>query len=391
MRRILQGLGSQPGVRVRLGLAAAVVVVLLVLLMLLPSGERLPEGAVAVPIEERVVRAEVRADGELRASGQRALFAQVPGVVVTVAEGRGAVDEGDVLVELDDRQIRHEHREAEVAIWSAKAEQATANSRYEQAHNRKERVRRLADQDLIPREEFEQARAEYLDARAAQERAEAEVERAQVHLQRASEDLENTRVKSPFKGVLLSVHAEPGQPVSSTTTTPLAEIAPSLDEIRVMLDVHEADVGQVQSGQTVRFAIEARPGSEHEAVVEEVERGARNSDGVRLYRVIARAANDNGVFFPGMSARARIDVGDQSERLAVPVEALVYQPPSKTLEEHAEKLAAFRADDLTVIWVVGDSGRVEPAGVRIEFQDDEYAALEGADPDLASARVLLDE
>ncbi len=391
IRGMFQGRNGNQIFALRLGLVAAVVLALLVALIVLPDDGGLPDGAVTAPIPERVVRAEVRADGELRASGQRALFARVPGAVVEIPRGRGEVSKGDVLVELDDRQVRHEHREAEAAIWSAKAEEATAVSRYEQARSSKERARRLANQDLIPREEFEQARADYLEARAARERAEAEVERARVHLQRTSEDLENTRIKSPFDGVLLSVHAEPGQPVSSSTSTPLAEVAPSLNEIRVFLDVHEADVGRVEAGQEVQFSIEARPGEDHRATVEEVERGARNSDGVRHYRVIARTANENGAFYPGMSARARIDVGDNRERRAVPVEALAYQPPSEFQGEHEERVKSLRDKDFTVIWVVDDAGRVEPAGVQIDFQDDEYAALEDADGDLANVRVLLDE
>jgi len=375
----------------RVALLAVVVAGGFVGLGLLPNGEVLPDGTLTAEFAEQHVRAEVRAEGELRAQGQRALFAEVPGLVVRVAERRGEVEQGELLVEIDDRQVRHDLRDAEVALAGATTEAASAHNRREQARTRMDRSRRLANQDLVPWEEFEQARAEYLDAKAAHERAEGEVRRARSNVDRARRELEKTRVESPFAGVVLSLDAEPGELVSAGASAPVATVAPSLERMQMYLDVHEADISRVQVGQRVEFAIEARQDRDFSARVVEVERSGRSRDGVRVYRVIADAGNEDGELFPGMTVRARIDVGDGRPHPAVPAAALLYQPPAELRETHEDTVAELRSAGKAVVWVLDAEDRVRPEGVRIRFQDDRNVALEEMPEGADGLRVLMDE
>ncbi|MGM0516331.1 MAG: efflux RND transporter periplasmic adaptor subunit [Pseudomonadota bacterium] len=373
------------------GMALVIGIVLGGVLLMSPEKAAIPEDAVIVELERHVVEAEVRAEGEIRARGQVPIFPRVQGQVVGTTDERGEVDEGDVLVELEDRALEREVREAEAALWSVKADESVAETRLGRAQTEARRARRLANEELIPREEAEKAQTELESARGALEVARAKVRQAEIRRDSAQEDLDRTVIRAPFDGVLLSMNAEVGQPVSLSAGQPLVTMAPDLEHLRLRLEVNEVDIGRVRTGQEVMFSIESHPGREFHATVREIEQGGREDGGVRVYRVMADVtAVDDATLLPGMSVRARLRVGDGKPRLAVPLAALSYRPPKADLSRYEDEVSRLRGEGLTVVWVVDEEGEIRPHGVSILFQDDDYAAIEKESGTEEGLRVLMD-
>lgn len=358
-------------------------------LLVSPEKAALPEDAQVVELERHVVEAEVRSEGEIRARGQLGIFPRVRGQVVSTMDERGEVAQGDVLVELEDRALERELREAQAALWSVKADESVAETRFERARTDARRARRLANEELIPREEAEQAETELESARGGLEVARAKVRQAEIRLESARDDIDRSVIRAPFDGVVLSMDAEVGQPISMSSGRPLVTMAPALNDLRLRLEVNEVDIGRIERGQDVVFSVESQPGREFHATVREVEHGGREDGGVRVYRVMAEVESVEGArLLPGMSVRARLRVGDGKPRLAVPLSALSYRPPDTVLTRHEDEISRIRSEGRTVVWVAGEDGEIRPHGVSVLFQDDDRAALKEDSGTEEGLRVL---
>jgi HlyD family secretion protein len=90
--------------------------------------------------------------------------------------------------------------------------------------------------------------------------------------------------------------------------------------------VDEADIGQVQEGQTVKFTVDAFPDDSYTGVVTQVRKQPETSQNVVAYIVIAEAENPSGKLLPGMTANADIVIEQRRNVMKVPVAALRWKP-----------------------------------------------------------------
>ena len=90
--------------------------------------------------------------------------------------------------------------------------------------------------------------------------------------------------------MVLSRAVEEGQTVASSFNTPtLFTIANDLRKMRVIADVDEADIGQVEEGQRVVFTVDAFPDDTFEGSVTQVRLLATTTSNVVTYEVVVDA------------------------------------------------------------------------------------------------------
>ncbi len=140
----------------------------------------------------------------------------VSGVVSEVPVQAGQrVKKGDLLVGLDARGFRAE-------LQGVRAESSRAQTLLEEAQREDERAAELYDRTLLSEHERTAATIGLREAQAAAARARANEVNARL-------DLERSRLSAPFDGLVLAVHAAPGQAVVSRfQTSPLVELAGDL-------------------------------------------------------------------------------------------------------------------------------------------------------------------
>lgn len=111
--------------------------------------------------------------------------------------------------------------------------------------------------------------------------------------------------------------AEPGQTVAAQVQAPvLSTLAENLTQMKLEVDVDEADVGQVHEGQDATFTVDAWPGREYPSHIIRVGFGSQEQEGVISYKTVMTVNNDDLSLRPGMTATAEIETDRRAGLLA---------------------------------------------------------------------------
>jgi HlyD family secretion protein len=98
--------------------------------------------------------------------------------------------------------------------------------------------------------------------------------------------------------------------------------------MKLIIDVDEADIGNVKTGQAASFRVDAYPDRTFESRVQEVRSTPKTSNGVVTYQTVLTVDNSQRLLQPGMTATAEIIVTEVKDALLVPNAALRFTPPA---------------------------------------------------------------
>ncbi len=269
---------------------------------------------ITTTVSSQNILQSITATGTIEPVTQVDIGTQVSGILTNLyVDYNSVVKEGQVIAELDKSTLlldRNSNRN-NVAIAQSKLD-------YEQANYN--RVKALYEKTLIADSEYESALYSY-------ETAKNNLAVAKNTLQRSETNLGYATIYSPIDGVVLSRSVEEGQTVASSFSTPtLFTVAADLKDMRVIVDVDEADIGDVTEGQSAKFTVDAFPLDTFEGVVTQVRQEATIESNVVTYEVVISAANPDLKLKPGMTATVEVFVLDLKCEAVVEAAALSFTP-----------------------------------------------------------------
>ena len=206
------------------------------------------------------------------------ILPKVGGYVVEVrTDENRQVKAGDTLVVLDDRDYRARLAQAEadlavalagvsnrVRVGQAEAQVAQMQANAEKAHADLERIKPLAEKDIVPKQALDAAEAAsraadaaLAAAQAALLGADARVAAARAARDQAALNLSYTRLTAPSEGVVSRKSVELGQLVQPGQ--PLMSEVP-LGDVWVTANLKETQTANVTPGDAVDFTVDAYPG-----------------------------------------------------------------------------------------------------------------------------------
>lgn len=282
-------------------------------------------------VERGAITRSVSASGTLEALVTVDVGSQISGQITRVlADFNDEVKAGQVLAVLDPQtyESRVQQAQADVVAGGAALRQAQATLAAAQAdYNRK---RTLVNQGIYAPTVLDTSQAAFGQARAAVDSARARIVQSQAALRSQRVDLGRTTIVAPIDGVIVDRQIEPGQTVAASLQAPiLFRIAQDLSKVEVKISVDEADIGQVQEGQPVKFTVDAFPDDNFTGIVTQVRKQPVTEQNVVAYVVMAEADNPRGKLLPGMTANADIVLEQKTDVLKVPAAALRWQPASE--------------------------------------------------------------
>ena len=283
------------------------------------------------PLKRGDVAVSVTANGTLQPTRSVAIGSELSGTVARVlVDVNDVVRKGQLLVELDTAKLQDALAAARADLASAEARQRQAAATTTEARaalGRLEELARLSGGKLPSQAELDAAKATLARAVADQGAAQASVSQARANASTAATNLGKAAIRSPIDGVVLSRAVEPGYAVAaSLQAVTLFTLAEDLTQLRLSVNVDEADVGQVKAGQNARFTVAAQPGRQYPASVTRVAYGSTITDNVVTYTTLLDVANKDLSLRPGMTATATIAAQERTKVWVVPNSALRFSP-----------------------------------------------------------------
>jgi membrane fusion protein, multidrug efflux system len=245
------------------------------------------------------------ATGPIVVENQVDVLAQRQGVISQLATDVGqSVRTGDLLASLDDRQAVAERDAAQAKVRSAEANLKDWQAETGVAEADYRRAQAMRDAGINTQEELDHAHYKLIGSQFEIDKAKQDLSNAQDTLRVLDLELEKTRIRAPFDGIVARRYVRAGQSVAVgdrmfwvTAVTPL--------EVRFTLP--EQHLGSVKKGQTIMVASADTPSAaEHPAKVLDVSPVVDPSSGtIEVLAQVVSAAPD---LRPGMLARIRIDL-----------------------------------------------------------------------------------
>lgn len=279
----------------------------------------------------------VSASGVLQALVTVQVGSQISGQITDVlVDFNDPVRRGQVMAVLDRQTYisRQTQGRAEVAASQASLAQLQAQAEVAQANYN--RTKSLFDKGIVAQAALDTDMAAWKVAQANVAAGRARLNQTRAALASTEVDLGRTTIIAPIDGIVVDRQIEPGQTVAASLSAPiLFQIAQDLSKLEVKISVDEADIGQVQEGQTVRFTVDAFPDDNFTGVVTQVRKQPETSANVVAYTVIAQADNPGGRLLPGMTANADILLEQRRGVMRVPAAAVRWSPPDTTGQRRA--------------------------------------------------------
>lgn len=263
----------------------------------------------------------VSTSGKLEIQGSYYIHSEISGVVTEVnVEINQKVKEGDLLAYIDSPSTVEDFERYKDTYKFAEIDMRDARELY----RTKEELYR---EELISKKELD-------DAKLAYERAFSNYKQIQQNYSYKSKSVESRYVKSPIDGIVLVKKIALRDTVGSGNL--LFEIVPSLDTMRLIVNVDESDVGYVKPGMNVDFTVSAYPDEVFRGIIDQLNMTPVLIDGITMYQTVVNCTNSESKLRPGMNATATIKSGHVKNVLRVPNQAFYTTPVGVEVEDKAK-------------------------------------------------------
>jgi len=282
--------------------------------------------------------------GELKAGESTSVSAKVSGNVEAIyCEVGDYVNEGDVLLQIDDTDYRTQYNQANAAYQAALSQSKTvvssAQIEYNNAKTNLENQKVLYESGAISKLAYDAAVTRYDNAKINLDAAveQSGVGSAKAMLDAAQNSLNYTTIKAPISGYISNKNANVGQ-----MAAPGVEIfsIKKTEKINAQINVTESIISKVTVGAKAKIKVDS--------VDEEIEGNVTVANPTKnaqtgMYYISISIDNADGILKDGMFADITLTLSDSADTLVVPSDSVIEDEDGKkyvyiTDGETAEKI-----------------------------------------------------
>ena len=402
-------------------IAVLLVATLVILSKMGVFGEEKGIKVTAEKVQQRTIIEVVNASGKVYPEVEVKITPDISGEIteLNVQEG-DTVKKGQLLAKIYADIYDIQREQASYGVDQSKAQVANSqagldalNAQLEQSQRTFDMQKKLYDEKVISRSEYNVADAALKTAKANYHAAvqsikgnDASVLTAKANLNRANKDLGRAFIIAPMDGVVSLLNVKKGEKVAGNSFnvgTEILRIA-NMDKIEVRVDVGENDIPKVKLGDSALIDIDAYSNRKFKGIVTQIassNNGAASQAGlsaastdVTQYKVYVRLLPESYrdllgkgsfPFRPGMSASADIQTKTEINVISVPINAVttrdkneVISKESKQKENSDKEEKTPSMDDLeVVVFVLTKENKVKKMVVQTGIQDINYIQITG--------------
>jgi HlyD family secretion protein len=370
--------------------------------------------------ENRTIIESVNASGKIYPEVEVKISPDISGEVVALNVNEGdTVKKGQELAKIyadiyvtQRDQVAAIVAQAQAQVANSQANLAGLKATVEQTEANYNRQKKLLDDKVISRQEFETAQQAYRSAEANYNAAlqniianKANIKNAQAQLAKANEDLSRTIITAPMSGVISLMSIKKGERVAGNSFnvgTEMMRIA-DLSSIVAQVDVGENDIPKIKIGDTALVEVDAYNDRKFKGVVYKIANPVTNAAAtttttdVTNYKVHIRLLQDSYKdlivkgrfpFRPGMSASADIQTKTAVHVLSVPLNAVTTRDMDADSTAEKKSTASTTNTSSTdnnnansanntqeVVFVIQKDGTVKMVPVKTGIQDLNYIQI----------------
>ena len=296
--------------------------------------------------------------GDLQALVDSPIFARADGYLSKRYVDIGdKVKNGQVLAEIETPELDQQIQQARATLSNSQsmlvelqASIALSEANLKLAQKTAERWRELEKEGTVSHQDADEKNAT-LDVRTAEvAAAHARINSArdlvsanEANLRRLQEIKAFARVTAPFDGIVTARNVDIGTLINSGNGGPAREMfrVAEVGTIRVFVNVPQAYVGSIRTGQKVELRIQELPGHVFTANLERFTHAVDASS--RSMLAILLVPNPRGILLPGMYAQVRFAATRSTPAVLIPGDALlVGTKGTRVASVDAENRVRFR-------------------------------------------------
>lgn len=280
--------------------------------------EEVPIPVEAFRVSHMAMKSMAMITGTVNAYEEVKISPRVSGTKVTkiYKEEGDLVREGEVLADLDTDMIDAQIAQAKAGRASAMAAIKQAEAQVSTIGKDYERIKKLYEEEVVPKQKLDQIEGQYLAAKASLEMAKRKLEEAEALIRQLELSRSYHRVTAPVSGIVSQRNVDVGEMVSPSTI--MFKIS-NISEVKVRGSVPETYLPLMKPGIRATVLVDTYPDREFSGSVRIVSPSIDPK--TRTAEIEIRIENKGLLLRPGMFARARIDLGERMV-LFVPQQAL---------------------------------------------------------------------
>ncbi len=253
---------------------------------------------------------------------------------LNVEEG-DKVKAGDVIARLEAQDVNASLAAARASLKQTEAQVDLAKAQAREAKLAFDRMEELSKKNLASTSEYDQARAAHESAEANVAAAEASLHASQANVDWADVQVENTIIRAPFDGTVLTKEADVGEVVapfaSSASSRGAVVTIADMSSLEVEADVSEANIRQIRLDQPCLVTLDALPAEPYRGRVKKVVPTADRSKATVMVKVAFDQLDDR--VLPEMSAKINF-LPDSTDATSVSTETILTVPANAVVHRN---------------------------------------------------------
>lgn len=291
------------------------------------------------------------------------------------------VRRGQRIAKIEDYELQEQLKQQQAALEVSQATIRQREADLQLAQTNAERSRSLFARQLLPKQTLDDTEARLQSAQAQLDLARAQNTQSEARLDELKINFANTIITSPVNGFVARRAADPGAFVSANA--PVVDVV-DIGRVRLIANIIEKDLRQVQPGDETRVEVDAFPG--------EMFRGriARLSPvldpATRTAPMEIEIPNPGFRLKPGMYARVTITTDERKDALVVPGNAVVdyngrrgvfVMADSETVAFRPVRVGIEESETIEILEGAAEGDRVVTTGAAA-LRDGDRVLLAGA-------------
>ena len=277
-------------------------------------------------VTEGYIEKKTVATGKVEPRNEILIKPQISGIISEIYKQAGEmVSTGDIIAKI---QVVPDM----VNLSSAESRVTRAQLAADQSKRNFERDRKLYENQVISKEEFEKVELQYKNDQEELQAASDNLSLVRTGITKSSEKLSNTLIRSTVSGTILDIPIKVGNSVIQSNTlndgTTIASIA-NLGDMLFVGKIDETEVGKMQEGMSMRITIGAIQDHVIPAKLEYVSPKGSEESGAILFEMKAALEMPDSVFIrAGYSANADITLDKREKVLTIPESSVEFSGDS---------------------------------------------------------------